>query len=225
MRKVDPVRHGQKRGEILHAALRCFVRDGFHGASTTDICVEAGISPGHLYHYFPSKETIVEALVQDSLARAASRFEAILASPDVIEALLTEIENTSIHRPEAQVLSAEALAEACRNPAFARIVHEHARAMRTLLVGFLTEAQRRGNVDPGLDPEATANVLLAIVDGARALPIRNPTVDIKQSTEHLRIMLTRFLRPTAVQTPPAAEKKRRTCGPLGLLKKRNEPRR
>jgi TetR/AcrR family transcriptional regulator, repressor for uid operon len=220
MRKIDPVKHEQRRQEIIQAALRCFVRDGFHGASTTDICVEAKMSPGHLYHYFPSKEAIVEALVQENLAHAASRLEVILASPDVIEALLIEIENTSTHRPDAQVLSTEALAEACRNPAFARIVHEHARAMRALLVDFLIKAQRRGDVDPGLDPEATANILFVIIDGARALPIRNPAVDIKQNTEHLRIMLARFLKPTATQTPLARDGKRRACGPLSLLKKK-----
>ena len=203
MRKVDPVKHEQKRGEILRAALSCFVRSGFHGASTTDICAAARISPGHLYHYFPSKETMIQALVEQNLTHTASRLQAVLASPDVIEALLQELESSSIHRPEARVLSAEALAEACRNPDFASIVHAHARAMRALLGDFITRAQRRGEIDASLDPDATANILLAVVDGARALPIRNPTVDLKQSTDHLRLMLTRFLRPSALRTPPA----------------------
>ncbi|MGJ4947003.1 TetR/AcrR family transcriptional regulator [Bradyrhizobium sp. HKCCYLS20291] len=197
MRKVDPVRHEQKRREILQAALTCFVRDGFHGASTTDICTEAGISPGHLYHYFPSKETMIQALVEQNLGHAASRLQVILAAPDVIEALVQELESTSIHQPQAQVLTAEALAEACRNPDFAAIVHAHARAMRALLVDFIVKAQRRGEVDTGLDPEATANILFAVVDGARALPIRNPAVDIQQSSQHLRLMLRRFLKPAA----------------------------
>ncbi|MGJ4928225.1 TetR/AcrR family transcriptional regulator [Bradyrhizobium sp. HKCCYLS2038] len=197
MRKVDPVRHEQKRREILQAALACFVRDGFHGASTTDICAEAGISPGHLYHYFPSKETMIQALVEQNLSHAASRLQVILAAPDVIEALVQEFESTSIHQPQAQVLTAEALAEACRNPDFAAIVHAHARAMRALLVDFIVKAQRRGEVDTGLDPEATANILFAVVDGARALPIRNPAVDIQQSSQHLRLMLRRFLKPAA----------------------------
>jgi TetR/AcrR family transcriptional regulator, repressor for uid operon len=208
MRKVDPVKHEQKRQEILQAALSCFVKDGFHGASTTDICAAAKISPGHLYHYFGSKEAIIEALVQYSLEHAASRFEAILASPDVIEAFLMDLENTSICRPEAQVLSAEALAEACRNPNFARIVQDQGRGIRRLLVDFLSKAQQRGDVDPGLDPEATANILVAIVDGARALPIRNPLADIKQSTNHLRIMITRFLSPPATRGPAIADARR-----------------
>jgi len=61
-------------------------------------------------------------------------------------------------------------------------------------------AQRRE-----LDPEATANILFVIIDGARALPIRNSAVDIKQNTEHLRIMLARFLRPSATRRPRAPE--------------------
>ena len=77
----DPVKHEQKRGEILGAALRCFIRDGFRGASTTDICAEAGISPGHLYHYFPSKVAIIEAMIDMGLARAAAHFEKILGGP------------------------------------------------------------------------------------------------------------------------------------------------
>ena len=42
MRKLDPVRHEQRRREILAAAGRCFARDGFRGASISDICAEAG---------------------------------------------------------------------------------------------------------------------------------------------------------------------------------------
>ncbi|MGJ4889547.1 TetR/AcrR family transcriptional regulator [Bradyrhizobium sp. HKCCYLR20261] len=204
MRKVDPVKHEQKRREILQAALSCFVRSGFHGASTTDICAAAKISPGHLYHYFPSKEAVIQALVEINLSHAEARLQAVLAAPDVIDALVQELENTSLHQPQAQMLSTEALAEACRNPDFAAIVHAQTCAMRTLLVEFIVQAQQRGEIDAGLDPEATANLLLAIVDGARALPIRNPAVDIPASSAHLRIMLRRFLAPPAATRHTAA---------------------
>ncbi|WP_315779262.1 MULTISPECIES: TetR/AcrR family transcriptional regulator [unclassified Bradyrhizobium] len=204
MRKVDPVKHEQKRRGILQAALSCFVRSGFHGASTTDICAAAKISPGHLYHYFPSKEAMIQALVEMNLGHAAARLQAVLAAPNVIDALVQELENSSLHQPQAQVLSTEALAEACRNPDFAAIVHAQTRAMRTLLVEFLVQAQQRGEVDARLDPEATANILLAIVDGARALPVRNPAVDVQASSAHLRIMLRRFLAPPAATGHTAA---------------------
>ena len=72
MRRVDPVKHEEKKQEILGAARRCFIRNGFRGASIADICAEAGISPGHLYHYFPSKEAIVGAMGTAALNTGAA---------------------------------------------------------------------------------------------------------------------------------------------------------
>ena len=82
MRTLDPVKHDEKRQEILAAATRCIGRDGFRGASTADICAEAGISPGHLSHYFPSKEAIVSAMAEASLAIADESFREMAQASD-----------------------------------------------------------------------------------------------------------------------------------------------
>jgi TetR/AcrR family transcriptional repressor of uid operon len=220
LRKVDPVKHERKRGEILGAAIRCFIRDGFRGASTTDICAEAGISPGHLYHYFPSKVAIIEAMIDMGLARAAAHFEKILAAPDVIEALLADIEDSSLRFRPAQILNLDGLAEAARNPEFAKVIERHTTAVRRMWSDFLRQAQCQGRVDPELDPEATANILIALIDGSRAMPIRNPKLDIKQSVEHLRTMLVRFLRPPDAQSAASKPRNQAAGGPLKLVKKR-----
>ena len=220
LRKVDPVKHEQKRQQILGAAIRCFIRDGFRGASTTDICTEAGISPGHLYHYFPSKVAIIEAMIDMGLAHAAQRFEKILAAPDVIEALLADIEETSLRFRPAQILNLDGLAEAARNPEFAKIIERHTEAIRRMWRDFLRHAQSQGRVDPGLDPDATANILIAIIDGSRAMPIRNPKLDIKQSAAHLKTMLVRFLSPPEAQSAASKPRNQRIGRPLELVKKR-----
>jgi AcrR family transcriptional regulator len=220
LRKVDPVKHEQKRGEILGAALRCFSRDGFRGASTTDICTEAGISPGHLYHYFPSKVAIIETLIDMGLARTAARFERILAAPDVVEALLADIEETSLRFRPAQILNLDGLAEAARNPEFAKVIERHTAAVRRMWSDFLRRAQEQGRVDSGLDPDATANILIALIDGSRAMPIRNPKLDIGKSVAHLRTMLVRFLRPPEAQSMASKPRLERTSRPLKLVRKR-----
>jgi TetR/AcrR family transcriptional repressor of uid operon len=220
LRKVDPVKHEQKRGEILGAAIRCFIRDGFRGASTTDICAEAGISPGHLYHYFPSKTAIIEAMIDLGLARSAERFGKILAAPDVIEALLADIEETSLRFRPAQILNLDGLAEAARNPEFAEIIERHTKAVRRMWADFLRQAQSQGRVDPGLDPDATADILIAIIDGSRAMPIRNPKLDIKQSAAHLKTLLIRFLSPPEAQNAAIKPRNQRTGRPLTLVRKR-----
>ncbi|WP_249021716.1 TetR/AcrR family transcriptional regulator [Conexibacter sp. S30A1] len=51
-----------KRRLILDAAVRVFARQGFHTCRVSDIADEAGVAYGLVYHYFPSKETILDTV-------------------------------------------------------------------------------------------------------------------------------------------------------------------
>jgi len=193
MRKVDPAKHEEKRREILEAAGKCFVRNGFRGASTTNICEEAGISPGHLYHYFPSKEAIVAAMVEAHLVKTAERFAEIADSDDIVAELTSELGAVQLKRKSGGSLLFEMMAEAARKPAMAKIVHRHTQGMRSLLADVVRKGQANGRIDPGLDPEIAAAVLISTIDGSSTLAIRNPGIDMQKSAEALQTMLSRFL--------------------------------
>ena len=51
-----------KRRLILDAAIRVFARQGFHACRVSDIADEAGVAYGLVYHYFGSKEEILNTL-------------------------------------------------------------------------------------------------------------------------------------------------------------------
>ena len=51
-----------KRRLILDAAIRVFARQGFHACRVSDIADEAGVAYGLVYHYFKSKEEILNTL-------------------------------------------------------------------------------------------------------------------------------------------------------------------
>jgi AcrR family transcriptional regulator len=51
-----------KRRQILDAAVRVFARQGFHGCRVSDIADEAGVAYGLVYHYFASKEEVLDTL-------------------------------------------------------------------------------------------------------------------------------------------------------------------
>ncbi|MCI8410554.1 MAG: TetR/AcrR family transcriptional regulator [Lachnospiraceae bacterium] len=53
-----------RKWKILDVALNHFIRYGFYGTSTRKIAEEAGISSGLMFHYFPSKLTLYESLVE-----------------------------------------------------------------------------------------------------------------------------------------------------------------
>lgn len=199
MRTLDPVKHEEKRAEILAAAARCFARDGFRGASIADICAEAAISPGHLYHYFASKEAIMSAMTETGLARAAERFREVMASSNAVEALLAEIGRPKpmSERPNPVVLL-DMLAEAGRNPEIGKIVRDYSRDLRALIEDFLRELQARGHVDRALDVRLTAAILLSVLDGAKTLKIRDPKLDMAGAAALLRTLIERFLTPQPV---------------------------
>jgi AcrR family transcriptional regulator len=64
---------GERRDEILDAALHCFVARGFHGTAVPEIAKRAGIAAGSMYHYFPGKEALVNALYRKLKGDIAKR--------------------------------------------------------------------------------------------------------------------------------------------------------
>lgn len=195
MRKVDPVKHEEKRAEILAASERCFARSGFHGATIAQICDEAGISPGHLYHYFTSKEAIIGANTNAGLEYVKARFAEINGDEDPIRSLIAEFERLrALNRTKSGVLL-DVLAEAARNPVIREILQETSEAMCRLLAEFLRRGQDRGLIDPDLDADTASAVLISIIDSSRILLIRAPTIDPKRSADVFDRMITRFLSP------------------------------
>jgi TetR/AcrR family transcriptional regulator, fatty acid metabolism regulator protein len=58
-----------KRRLILDAAVRVFAREGYHDARVGDISKEAGVAYGLVYHYFTSKEAVLEAVFRETWGR------------------------------------------------------------------------------------------------------------------------------------------------------------
>src|SRR3954463_4441971 len=79
-----------RQGRILDAAERCFVRAGFHRTTMQDVAAEAGMSPGNLYRYFPSKDAIAAGLAERDRARLAQDFF-VLAKADDFRAKFTQL--------------------------------------------------------------------------------------------------------------------------------------
>ena len=201
MRKVDPVKHEEKRSEILAAAERCFARSGFHAATVAQICDEAGISPGHLYHYFTGKEAIIGAIARSGLEYAKARFAEIADDQDPIEVLVSEFERLkALNRSAKSGVLLDVLAEAARNPQIGRTLQETSEEMRRLLAAFLRRGQARGQIDPDLDADMASALLISLIDSSKTLLIRAPTIDPERSADVLDKMITRFLLPQA-RTP------------------------
>lgn len=56
----------EKRRLLLNAAVRVFARKGYHASKVSDIAKEAGVAYGLLYHYFGSKDEVLEAIFRET---------------------------------------------------------------------------------------------------------------------------------------------------------------
>jgi TetR/AcrR family transcriptional regulator, fatty acid metabolism regulator protein len=71
-----------RRRRILDAAVRVFARRGYHGARVGDIATEAGVAHGLLYHYFSSKDEVLETVFRDNFGELLERFRAVETSDE-----------------------------------------------------------------------------------------------------------------------------------------------
>lgn len=58
---------GERRGALLRAARVVFARKGLSAAKISEIAAAAGYSYGLVYHYFPQKESLFAAVVEESV--------------------------------------------------------------------------------------------------------------------------------------------------------------
>jgi AcrR family transcriptional regulator len=101
MAKAPPI---DKRRQILDAAIRVFARQGFHSTRVSDIADEAGVAYGLVYHYFKSKDEVLNELFVERwslLLTAIEEADREAASPRAkLEAVAGFIVDSYRHDPE-----------------------------------------------------------------------------------------------------------------------------
>ena len=118
---ADTGRAEARRRQVLEAASTCFRQHGFHATSIARISQAAGMSPGHIYHYFQNKEAIVAGIVEQNLSEfveLAQQLDKANETGNFVDALMAQIDAGVGKQTDGAraSLNLEILAEAARNP-------------------------------------------------------------------------------------------------------------
>ncbi|MEN6633847.1 MAG: TetR family transcriptional regulator [Candidatus Polarisedimenticolia bacterium] len=180
-----------RRRQILDAAADCFRRYGFHAATITNISEAAGMSAGHIYHFFPNKEAIVRAIIEQNVMATPPEIEKLFATADILEPLLDrlDIPVDETTDPRRAALELEILAEATRNPQVLEALRA-ADVVNRERFRWVDERIRAAN--PSLSQksfEARAEVLMALFSGLFIRAIVNPQLDKAAVTDMLRVIV------------------------------------
>jgi AcrR family transcriptional regulator len=80
------VKHPElRRNELLGCAQALFLERGYDKASLNEVIIAAGVSKGAFYHYFASKEALLEALAARFAEAALARIRTVLDAPDLVK--------------------------------------------------------------------------------------------------------------------------------------------
>ena len=182
---VAPSLSEVRRQQILDAAERCFRERGFHNASMAQIAQTFGMSAGHIYNHFDSKEAIIAAIVERDLAGFFRRAEELRGARELHKAIIDRIGPRVADKLDRSksALQIEVMAEAGRNPRVAEMVQSVDARVRATLRCLLQGASPDGQ--PVRDLDGRVDVLMALFDGLMIRALRHPGISRQQVTRVL----------------------------------------
>jgi TetR/AcrR family fatty acid metabolism transcriptional regulator len=142
-----------RRRRILDAAVRVFAQRGYHGARVGDIATEAGVAHGLLYHYFSSKDEVLETVFRDNFGELLERFRGVEASDEPAAEKLAGIAKILLrtwrYDPDLVTVMVRDVARSARlQEQIAEVGEAFAIVQRVIEQG-----QRDGSFRPELDPQ------------------------------------------------------------------------
>lgn len=155
-----------KRRLILDAAVRVFARQGFHTCRVSDIADEAGVAYGLVYHYFDSKDQILDTLFLerwDILLRAIQQVdEEDISAREKLFAITSFIVDSYRHDPDLMKVIIVEVTRAANT--FGRTHLAHIREAYVGIAAIVGRAQQEGVFRADITPDFAALAFYGAVE-------------------------------------------------------------
>jgi AcrR family transcriptional regulator len=205
MPRVSQEHLDARRRQILDAARRRFIAEGFHETSMQDVLSESGLSTGAIYRYFRSKDEIIAAIVSEALVELAASLDDALDSghppqlTDAISRMLAVQQRLATEQDMAK-LAVLIWGEAVRSPVLAAHVRDAHKNWRNILSNLIQEYQDAGFITNDIPADRIASTLTSILLGFMVQYAVEGDVDAEMITDGLRALLTEG--PSSLLTVP-----------------------
>lgn len=160
----------ERATQILDAARVCFMRQGYFATSMDQIAEESGLSKGGIYFHFDSKRDIFRSLVEREYQKDMDFIDEVL---NVKQDIMTVLAGLGEHFMDAFMstnmprFTAIIVEMGIRDEPIRDMLDELHHNYIDRLAGVLQAAMERGELRQ-MDPQATATLLKAIMDGIQA---------------------------------------------------------
>jgi AcrR family transcriptional regulator len=167
-----------RKQQIVAAAKSCFAEYGLSATRMDEVAQRAGLSKGGLYFHFPSKESLLVAVVEHENAAMESLLSTLRSGfaslREGVEHVVPLAFRYLQHNRPAAVVAQSFMEEALRNPLVADAVRRGEALFLASFEAVFAEAQRRGEVPPHVNTRLAAQAAMLVVEGVKSQYLHFP---------------------------------------------------
>lgn len=155
-----------KRRVILDAAVRVFASRGFHACRVSDIAEEAGVAYGLVYHYFASKDEMLDTLFLERWNVMLELIREVDAQPlpvrEKLAAIVSFIVDSYRHDPDLMKVIIVEVTRAANS--FGQTHLAEIRTAYELIGGIVSKAQKDGEFRPDIEARFAAMAFYGAIE-------------------------------------------------------------
>lgn len=153
-----------KRRLIRDAAVRVFARRGYHTCRVGDIAEEAGVAYGLVYHYFTSKEEVLETIFRETWSELLEAVRQVEESGEPAQEQLRQVAAILLRswRRDPDLVRV-LVREVARSPELQRRVGEIEQAF-TAIERIVTRGQERGELRRDVEPRLASWIFYGAIE-------------------------------------------------------------
>ena len=154
----------EKRRRILRAAIKVFAEKGYHTCRVQDVATEAGVAYGLVYHYFGSKEELLETIFRRTWARMLDAVQEVERGGAPAREQLAQVATIVLSAWQGDPDLVRVLVrEVARSPQLQQEVDEIAHAFAAL-ERIVAQGQSTGELRKDINPRLAAWILYGALE-------------------------------------------------------------
>jgi AcrR family transcriptional regulator len=187
----------RRRQELVRATFQMIAKNGFEGLRTRDVADLVGVNIATLHYYFPTKESLIRAVLDQAMIRFRSTLTPHGSPSEQLRNHLRAVRKLLIEEPELKAVMAELALRSARDRSIAAIMAEMYDSWHKAVRGLLRRAVKEGGLKSDLDSDGVAAMIVATLTASTL-----PTLSGAPRTDQALRQLERWLgisgsKPTA----------------------------
>jgi len=152
------------------AAYTQLAERGFEGLRTRDVAAEVGVNVATLHYYFPTKESLIRAVLDHAMNRFRTTLEPHGSPSAQLRNYLRAVRSLLVEEPELGAVMAELALRSVRDEKIGSILNEMYDLWHLTLRGLLRRAVREGGLRAEIDSDAVAALIVSTLT-SMTLPV------------------------------------------------------